>query len=698
MNVIGLLLTCTTIIAGRNTTPTGFVLVGHNEDDGGVLFTRHGLVPARDWPEGTVLPAEPGRAAIPQARRTARLYWSEVKSPSGGPSNADAFLNEHGVYVVSNGARPVRDDPSQTLTDGGIEYNLRRIVAERATSARHGMVLATNLVATYGYAPQGRMYTIADRNEAWVLQIAHGRRMAVRRVPDDEVAVIPNCFTIPEFAQAELSPRRWRSPRDVYRWQYGLLKLCGGIWTDARFVFSERPQGPVTVDRLTQILSSHYEDLEETVAIPEYDMRKAVRHEGDVVLICNSGTVESSVCAFGATPAETVMHVAHGRGCEKPYEAFRPFAGEHPAWKDWRDDATSRIDAHVRPMTPGEAIEASVENGDIKAVVSAVVSKDGGLTVNSAGCPSDTVFALFSVSKSVCGVAAAILVDEGKLSLDDPVSKYLPEFANVRVEERIEGACGSRLVPPRRPVAVRDLLCHCSGCALYVPLSHRSLSVREVARLVVATPFKAHPGETFRYNNPGIDTAGAVIEVASGMKYEDFLERRIFRPLGMIETTFFPTEDQVRRMARCFSGEAPLADVTAADPFARQLEFPVAGKICACPSAGLYSTAHDFVRFTQMLAGRGAREGVRILSEKTFMETIARKQTPESIATAYSLGNRIEGDWIGHSGTLKCDQRANIRTGEAKLFFTAVSVAGGAGAVRAKAAWETAVMKGVTVK
>lgn len=684
MSVLGLLLACTTIIAGRNTTPTGFVLVGHNEDDGGVLFTRHGVVPARDWPEGAVLPAEQGRAAVPQARHTDRMYWSEVKSPAGGPSNADAFLNEHGVYVVSNGAMPVRDDPSETLTDGGVEYNLRRIVAERATSSRHGLQIATNLVVKYGYAPQGRMYTIADRNEAWVIQVAHGRRLAVRRVPDDEVAVIPNCFTIPGFAQVEQAPRRWRSPRDVYRWQYGLLKLCGGIWTDARFVFSERPQGLVTVDRLTQILTSHYEDLEEMIAIPEYDMKKAAKHEGDVVLICNSGTVESSVCAFGATAAETVLHVAHGRGCEKPYETFRPFAGEHPNWADWRDDASARLDAHVRPMTPGEAVEASVENGDIHSAVSAVVGRDGELTVASAGCAPDTVFALFSVSKSVCGVAAAILVDEGKLSLDDPVAKYLPEFADVRVEERIEGACGSRLVPPRRPVAVRDLLCHCSGCALYVPLAHRALSAREVARLVASTPLKAHPGETFRYNNPGIDTAGAVIEVVSGQKYEEFLERRIFRPLGMADTTFFPNADQVRRMAR-FSG---------ADPFARQLEFPAEGKVFACPSAGLYSTASDFVRFTRMLAGRGAFGGVRILSEKTFMETIARKQTPDAIPTAYSLGNRIEGDWVGHSGTLKCDQRANIRTGEAKLFFTAVSVAGGAGFDHAKAAWEMAVEKG----
>ena len=693
MNVIGLLLACTTIVAGRGTTPTGFVLVGHNEDDGGVLFVRHGMVPARDWPSGSVLPAEAGRAAVPQVRRTAGMYWSEVKSPAGGPSNADAFLNEHGVFVVSNGAMPVRDDPTQTLADGGVEYNLRRIVAERATSAFHGMQLATNLVATYGYAPAGRMYTIADRDEAWVVQVAHGRRMAVRRVPDDEVAVIPNCFTIPEFAKAEQAPSRWRSTRDVYRWQYGLLKLCGGIWTDDRFVFSARPQGKVTVERLTQILSSHFEDLEETVAIPEYDTAKARRHEGEVVLICNSGTIESSVCEFGATPSDAVMHVARGRGCEKPYEVFRPFAGERPQWRDWRDDASRRLDSHVLPMTPGEAIEAAVDNGDIQSVVSAVVSKDGRLTVDSAGCAPDTVFALFSISKSVCGVAAAILVDEGKLSVDDPVSKYLPEFADVRVEERIEGECGSRLVPPRRPVTVRDMLCHCSGCALYVPLAHRRMPMREVAALVAKTPFKTHPGEKFRYNNPGIDTAGAVVEVASGMKYEDFLEKKIFRPLGMTETTFFPSADQVRRMARCFSGKAPLVDVTKSDPFARQLDFP-AGEVCACPSAGLFSTAADFVRYTQMLAGRGARGGVRLMSEKTFMETIARKQTPDGVETVYSLGNRIEGDWVGHSGAMKCDQRGNIRTGEAKLIFTAVAVEGGAGFDRTKSAWTTAVEKG----
>lgn len=151
-------------------------------------------------------------------------------------------------------------------------------------------------------------------------------------------------------------------------------------------------------------------------------------------------------------------------------------------------------------------------------------------------------------------------------------------------------------------------------------------------------------------------------------------------------------------LVRCSSGEAPLVDVMADDPFAHQLELPAKGTVFACPSAGLYSTAPDFVRFTRMLAGRGAFGGVRILSEKTFMETIARKQTPDDVPTAYSLGNRIEGDWIGHLGTLKRDQRANIRTGEVTLFFTSVGVAGGAGFDRAKSAWTTAVGKGEVTK
>ena len=692
---------CTTILVGKDASESGCVMVAHNEDDGGPLAVRHGVVEARDWPAGSVLPAEKGRAAIPQAAHTLKFYWSEVKSPSGGPSNADAFYNERGVYVVSNGAGPSREDAGSDLAEGGVEYNLRRVVAERATSARHAVELITNLVSRYGYVPSGRIYSVADRDEAWTVQIAHGRgRFVALRVPDDEIAVVPNCFTAPGFAEAEQAPRRWRSPRDIYRWKYGLLALCGGLWNDGRYVFSAKPAGKVGVEALKRVLSSHYEDSEELLAIPEYKINEATAHRGEVVTICTENTIESSVCEFAGSVEGAVLHVARGQGCRRPYERIRPFGGDWPEGFGCSIDAAWRMDRHLDRMTPREAMEFGVASGGVAGAVSVVMEADGTVSEDCAGYADvaakrpiamDTLFSLYSTSKSVCGTAAAILVDEGRLSLDDPAAKYIPEFSAAKVEEPVEGACLSRFVAPKRPVTVRDLLCHSSGCRLYIPLAHRSVPLREVARLVAETPLKTHPGERFWYNNPAIDAAGAIVEVVAGMPYEEFLEKRIFAPLGMKDTTFFPNKGQVARLARCYvdTDDGPVDCSEGA--FERQVLFPTKGKVYACPSAGLFSTPQDFIRYAAMMARHGSLNGTTIVSRKTFDETLAVKQTEKGVPVQYTLGNRLrDGGWLGHSGTLKTDFGANLASGRAKIFFAQNGLASGERFNACKAAWETA--------
>ena len=692
---------CTTILVGKKASATGCVLVAHNEDDPGILAVRHGIVPARDWPAGSVLPAEPGRAAVPQAAQTLTFYWSEAKRSDGGPSNADAFCNERGVYVVSNGAGATREDADTSLVDGGVEYNLRRVVAERAMSARHAVELITNLVARYGYAPAGRMYSVADKDEAWSVQIARGRnRFVARRVPDDEVAVIPNCFTVPGFAEAVQAPARWRSPKDIYRWKYALLALCGGVWTDDRYSFSAKPSAKVTVAALEHILSSHYEDSEELLAIPEYKINDATCHRGDVVTICTENTIESTVCAFAAEARETVIHVARGQGCRHPYEPVKPFAGGWPTGFGCEIDAAWRLENHLKKMTAREVLEAGVANGTVAGAVSVECDRSGALNIVCVGFADkstgrtmsmETMFALYSTSKSVCGAAVAILVDDGKLSLDDAVAKYLPEFGSVKVEEPLPGACGSRLVPPRRVITVRDLLCHQSGCRLYIPLVHRSIPLREVARRVAEAPLKTHPGDCFWYNNPAIDTAGAVVEVVAGMPYETFLEKRLFGPLGMKDTTFFPDAGQIARLARCYVDTAGgVADCSASGAFERQVVFPAQGKVYVCPSAGLFSTPRDFIRYAQMLAQGGTWNGRTIISRKTFDATLAAKQTDPGISTLYTLGNRIRGKWIGHSGTLKTDFGADPATERSRLFFVQNGLASGPAFNDFKQAWQDA--------
>ena len=194
----GLAEACMTFVVGKKASSTGYVIVGHNEDDWPPFEVRHGMVPARDWPAGAVLPATAGcNAKIPQTAHTLRCYWGEVKFQQGD-LNADTFFNEKGVFICSDsaGSSTERMDDPTLLTDGGVRFNLRRMIGERATSARDGVRLLGEIVETYGYAPSARVYTIADKDEAWLVQVVHGRNYVAVRVPDDEIAVMPNLYTV----------------------------------------------------------------------------------------------------------------------------------------------------------------------------------------------------------------------------------------------------------------------------------------------------------------------------------------------------------------------------------------------------------------------------------------------------------------------------------------------------------------------
>ena len=119
---------CMTLIAGKAASATGHVLVGHNEDDGGHVVVRHGWVPPRDWEKGAVMPAEEGCALLPQVAHTLGYYWVEYRKDVMGLSNADGFVNERGVVIVSNSMGTSREgmENADCVKDGGIAFNLRR--------------------------------------------------------------------------------------------------------------------------------------------------------------------------------------------------------------------------------------------------------------------------------------------------------------------------------------------------------------------------------------------------------------------------------------------------------------------------------------------------------------------------------------------------------------------------------------------
>jgi dipeptidase len=180
---------CFSLVVGKGASTDGCVIVGHNEDDAGSQLVNHHKVPRRTYSPGTTLKLRNG-GSLEQVLQTWSYLWSEMP----GLNFSDSYLNEWGVTVCSDNC-PSREDKPE-LTDGGIGYMLRRLVAERARTAREGVLLAGSLVERFGYVDSGRTYIIADPNEGWLFCVVNGRHWLARRVPDDEVAMVANTYTI----------------------------------------------------------------------------------------------------------------------------------------------------------------------------------------------------------------------------------------------------------------------------------------------------------------------------------------------------------------------------------------------------------------------------------------------------------------------------------------------------------------------
>ena len=363
---------CDGFVVGRRASRTGRVIVAHNEDNYLTLNVRHAFLPA-----GAPLFDEPGRSRIPQVDRTYGCFWSELKSVTAEHHPGDVFLNENGVIVYSNNGGVCRsyggrdwelpdEGAYSTCTDGGLGINLRFAVAQRARTAREGVAIMTELVDRWGYEPLSRIFTIADKDEAWLVQVIHGRRYVARRCPDDEVAAYPNCLTIGrirpgdicssnilargadfDFAKAYQGPRGWKAPNNVRRGT-DLYRIVAGTEapTDGEYPFSMRPSRPVSADDIKRGLRSHYEGTGYEVCPRHPDEDRPTLSP-----ICRLSTLEALVCEFGQTPADLVLHLATGRPCETPYVVGRVFAGDWPVDTAFGDAAIARLKDYRRLPT-----------------------------------------------------------------------------------------------------------------------------------------------------------------------------------------------------------------------------------------------------------------------------------------------------------------------------------------------------------
>lgn len=155
---------CSTVVVGKDVSATGQIIVGHNEDNDLRIVTSQYWVPAADHKAGETITYEPTAAKIPQVEHTYGYYWTQTLHPAGY-SFSDGFVNEHGLAIVSNNCNETFEEENPVV-DGGVGYGIRRLMAERAKTAREAVDVAIGLVTKYGYTSGGRTYTVADRNEA----------------------------------------------------------------------------------------------------------------------------------------------------------------------------------------------------------------------------------------------------------------------------------------------------------------------------------------------------------------------------------------------------------------------------------------------------------------------------------------------------------------------------------------------------
>jgi CubicO group peptidase (beta-lactamase class C family) len=282
----------------------------------------------------------------------------------------------------------------------------------------------------------------------------------------------------------------------------------------------------------------------------------------------------------------------------------------------------------------------------------------------------DQVFWIASMSKMFAGASIMMLSDEGKVSLDDPVTKFIPQLGKWMVIEEKDQA-HLLLKPLVRPVTVRHVLSHTSGLtgtselqqvtgADSTPLKARALSS-------VTGPLQWQPGDKYAYGNQGMNIAARIVEIVSGMPYEEFLRKHFFDPLGMTETTFWPTEAQVARLAGAY-GPNP-----AKNGYARGgigfLTRPFSDRVHRFPEAGggLFSTTHDILRYGLLLANDGELEGKRYLSHAAMEEL--RKEQTGTTKVNYSLGYHLRNGMFGHDGAYGTDLSVNPKTGMVTVFM-----------------------------
>ena len=343
-----------------------------------------------------------------------------------------------------------------------------------------------------------------------------------------------------------------------------------------------------------------------------------------------------------------------------------------------------------------EALQPWVDSGQLSGAIS-VFYKDGVQEVCCAGYADvaakrpismDNSYMQCSQTKGFCGVTIAKLIEEGRLELDDPVSKYLPEFAELWVLDGEKD--GIRTFHKAQNVlTVRMVMNHTGGFPFEISAKRYDVRgggwtggapIRQVASIAAEAPLMFEPGTGELYSNTGIDIGAAIVEVITGMKWEDYLKQEVLDPLGMTATWFWPTDEQIANKIELYEFKENAPAQWCEEKEWQQRPYNDS-HVFASAGAGLWTTANDQLKFYKMLMNLGMGEnGVRILEEDTVKNLLARSTRPAHLG-GYSLGlstdvEDTEKSWFGHGGAWATNCYVNWHTKELRLW--AIQCAGGA--------------------
>ena len=338
----------------------------------------------------------------------------------------------------------------------------------------------------------------------------------------------------------------------------------------------------------------------------------------------------------------------------------------------FQGQAASSIPSLLQPYVDQHSLAGAVT---LVATGSQILSLDAvGYADISSNKPMATndLFWIASMNKAMTCTALMMLVDDGLVSVDDPVENYLPEFKGQLVWD---GTAHTTTHVPPHPMLIREIMSHTSGLHGSYPIDGPTGDLHPLSELVetstgsyAAQILDTDPGTAYQYANPGINTAGRIVEVVSGMPYDQFMAQRLFIPLGMVDTTFWPNTEQLTRLATSYKANTANNGLTAY--YVNQLYYPLNDTIhrFAMPAGGLFSTASDVGKFCQMFLNGGVYGGKRYLS-LAAVQQITSKQTANSISTSYGFGWGVNGTGFNHGGAYKTNMDVNWQLGLIRIFM-----------------------------